>query len=70
MNNEEDLGQLISSKRKEKNLTQKELAELLHISDKAISRWETNASIPDFKMLQQIGICYSKIKNLLTSFLL
>lgn len=55
MNNEEDLGQLISSKRKEKNLTQKELAELLHISDKAISRWETNASIPDFKMLQQIG---------------
>ena len=55
MNNEEDLGQLISSKRKEKNLTQKELAELLHISDKAISRWETNASIPDFKILQQIG---------------
>lgn len=55
MNNEEDLGQLISSKRKEKNLTQKELAGLLHISDKAISRWETNASIPDFKMLQQIG---------------
>lgn len=55
MNNDEDLGQLISSKRKEKKLTQKELAELLHISDKAISRWETNTSLPDFKMLQQIS---------------
>lgn len=56
MNNNDNLGTLISTKRKEKNLTQKELAELLHISDKAISRWETNASYPDINMLHQLGV--------------
>lgn len=55
MNNNDNLGTLINKKRKEKNLTQKDLAALLHISDKAISRWETNASLPDINMLQQIG---------------
>ena len=33
-------GALIAAARKEKNLTQKELAGLLHVSDRAVSKWE------------------------------
>ena len=38
-------GAFISSLRREKGLTQKELAEKLYISDKAVSKWETGGSL-------------------------
>lgn len=38
------IGQFISDLRKEKGLTQKELAERLQVSDKTISKWETGVS--------------------------
>lgn len=44
-------GLFISQLRKEKGLTQKEVAEKLYISDKAVSKWETGASIPDTALL-------------------
>jgi len=44
-------GALVSQLRKEKGYTQKELAEKLFLSDKAISKWETGNSIPDTTML-------------------
>ena len=44
-------GQLISKKRKELNITQKDLASKLHITDKAISKWERGLSFPDISML-------------------
>ncbi|MBE6980217.1 MAG: helix-turn-helix transcriptional regulator [Ruminococcaceae bacterium] len=44
-------GAFVSALRKEKGYTQKELAEKLFISDKAISKWETGASIPDTSLL-------------------
>lgn len=44
-------GKFISGLRREKGLTQKELAERLFISDKAVSKWETGASIPDTALL-------------------
>ena len=44
-------GAFISELRKEKGYTQKELAEKLFISDKAISKWETGVSIPDTALL-------------------
>lgn len=34
------IGKFISSKRKEKNITQSELAIMLNITDRAISKWE------------------------------
>ncbi len=40
-------GEFISLLRREKNLTQKQLADKLHVSDKAISRWETGKGYPD-----------------------
>ena len=40
-------GAFIAELRKENHLTQKELAERLFISDKAVSKWETGSSLPD-----------------------
>lgn len=47
-----DLGKKISSLRKNNSMTQKELASLLHISDKVISKWELNQSEPDINSLK------------------
>ena len=49
--NEEKIGKFISRKRKMKNLTQKELANKLHITDKAVSKWERGLSLPDISVL-------------------
>ena len=46
-----ECGEFISQLRKEHNLTQKQLAEKLHVSDKAISRWETGKGYPDVSSL-------------------
>lgn len=48
-------GMLIAAKRKEKEMTQKELAEKLHISNKAVSRWETGAGFPDVSLLEPLS---------------
>lgn len=41
------IGKFISAKRKEKNITQSDLAQKLGISDRAISKWETGICLPD-----------------------
>ncbi len=45
--NQEKIGKFISEKRKEKKLTQSELAEKLGITDRAISKWENGICLPD-----------------------
>lgn len=52
---ENKLGVVISKLRKEKGLTQKDLADKLNISDKAVSRWETGGSSPNMEMLLRIS---------------
>lgn len=44
-------GAFVAALRKEKGYTQRELAERLFLSDKAVSKWETGASIPDTAVL-------------------
>ena len=44
-------GAFVAGLRREKGYTQKELADRLFISDKAVSKWETGASIPDTALL-------------------
>ena len=48
-------GAFVAELRKEKGITQKELAEKLCISDKAISKWETGNSIPDVSLLMPLA---------------
>ena len=47
----EKTGKFISERRKAINLTQKELADKLHITDKAVSKWERGLSFPDISVL-------------------
>lgn len=44
-------GKFISERRKAINLTQNELANKLHITDKAVSKWERGLSFPDISIL-------------------
>lgn len=50
MNNKQ-LGERISELRNKHNLTQKELANRIYVSDKTISKWETGKSMPDLSTL-------------------
>lgn len=47
----EKFGEFLAELRKEKEIKQKELAEKLYVSDKAVSKWETGHSIPDVSLL-------------------
>ena len=60
------IGKFISTKRKEKNLTQEELAEKLLITDRAVSKWERGLSLPDAdKMLDLCNILDINVNELL-----
>lgn len=48
-------GPLIRSLRLEQRLTQKQLAELLHLSDRTISKWERRAGLPDAGLLPELS---------------
>lgn len=48
-------GALIKELRKEKNMTQKELADLLHITDRAVSKWERGLCAPDISLLEPLA---------------
>ncbi len=45
------IGEIIRNLRKERNLTQEELANLLHVSGQAVSRWENGTGMPDISQI-------------------
>ena len=45
------IGKFICKKRKNLNMTQSLLADKLHITDKAVSKWERGLSLPDISIL-------------------
>lgn len=52
--NQYEIGNFISCCRKEKGLTQVELAERLGVSDKSISRWENAKTMPDISLYEPL----------------
>ena len=50
-------GGLIAQARKEKGLTQRELAQALHVSAQAVSKWERGLNFPDLALLEPLGDC-------------
>ena len=44
-------GAFLAGLRKQKGMTQKELAQQLYVSDKAVSKWERGLSLPDVTLL-------------------
>lgn len=51
----EAFGAFLARLRKEKGLTQKELAQKLYVSDKAVSKWERGLSLPDISLLTPLA---------------
>lgn len=49
------MGEIISTLRKERNMTQRELAERLNVTDKAVSKWERGLSCPDVSSLPKLA---------------
>ncbi|MDD4312495.1 MAG: helix-turn-helix transcriptional regulator [Eubacteriales bacterium] len=62
-----EFGAFLSQLRKEKGLTQKQLADLLFVSDKAVSRWECGNGYPDISQLQPLsealGVSLAELLN-------
>lgn len=52
--NQTDIGKFIAGRRKEKNLTQAQLAEKLNITDRAVSKWERGKSMPDSSVMLEL----------------
>lgn len=48
-------GAFISERRKALSLSQKQLAEMLNVTDKAVSKWETGRSAPDIALLEPLA---------------
>ena len=51
-------GQFLKTLRKEKNITQENLAETLNVSTRTISRWETGRNMPDISLLVELSEFY------------
>ena len=49
------IGQFLAALRKERNLTQEQLGEILGVTNKTVSRWENGNYLPPVEMLQQIS---------------
>ena len=52
--NQTTIGSYIAKKRREKNLTQEQLAEKLGVSNKTISKWENGKCMPDYSIIEQL----------------
>ena len=60
------IGKFIAECRKKQNLTQSQLAGILHVTDRAVSKWETGRSMPDSSiMLQLCAILKISVNDLL-----
>ena len=64
---DKSMGEIISTLRKEKKMTQKELADMLNITDKAVSKWERGIACPDTqtlpKLAEILGVSVEELLN-------
>ena len=51
----QSLGAFIQSRRKDLGMTQSQLGAKLHVTDKAVSRWERGVGFPDIKLLEPLA---------------
>lgn len=48
-------GETIKNLREKKRITQKELADMINVSDKTISKWETNKGLPNISIIEELS---------------
>ena len=56
--NQKKTGELLKQLRKEKNMTQEQLAEKFYVSGRTVSRWETGSNMPDLGILVELADFY------------
>ena len=56
---QQKIGRFLKELRKEKDLTQEQLAEILNVSGRSVSRWETGNNMPDLSLLVELSEFYS-----------
>lgn len=52
--NQEKIGKYIANLRKEKNITQQELADQLNVTDRAVGNWENGRRLPDISLIKEL----------------
>lgn len=52
------IGSFLKELRKRKNITQEQLAEMLNVSGRTVSRWETGSNMPDISLLIELAEFY------------
>ena len=61
------MGEIISALCREKGMTQRELADMLNITDKAVSKWERGMACPDTQLIPKVaeilGISVEELMN-------
>lgn len=61
-------GCFVAERRKELNMTQKDLAAKIHVTDKAVSRWERGLGFPDINTIEELADALNvSITELMTS---
>ena len=53
-----NIGQNIKCLRTQKGLTQTAVADAIHVTPQAVSRWETGACYPDLESLINLAVCF------------
>lgn len=56
--NQQKVGSFLKELRKERNITQEQLAETLNVSRRTVSRWETGSNMPDLDILVEMADYY------------
>lgn len=56
--NQQKVGQFLKTLRSQKSITQAELAEVLGVSNRSISRWENGTTMPDFDLVIELAKYY------------
>ena len=52
------IGSFLKELRKEKDITQEQLAEKINVSGRTVSRWETGSNMPDISLLAELAEFY------------
>ena len=55
---QQKIGRFLKELRKEKGITQEQLAEQFSVSNRTISRWENGNNMPDLDILREWELCY------------
>lgn len=64
----QNMGDLIATLRREQGMTQKDLADKMNVTDKAVSKWERNLSCPDVNTIPHLAqVLGVSVEELMTS---